>query len=124
MAFKAATVKGGARAFGKSVRMTELRQSLIFLPDGYGPDGLQLTSIEGPEPVMREDLVRVGMGTADIRYRAEYREWKARLLVQYMPNVIDLGSIIALIDAGGANGVGEWRPEKNGAFGTFEVAGV
>jgi hypothetical protein len=124
MAFKAATVKGGARAFGKSVRMTELRQSLIFLPDGYGADGLQLTSIEGPEPVMREDMVRVGMGTADIRYRAEYREWKARLQVQFMPNVIDLESIIALIDAGGANGVGEWRPEKNGAFGTFEVAGA
>jgi hypothetical protein len=124
MAFKAATVKGGARAFGKSVKMTELRQSLIFIPDGYGVDGNQLTRLRAGDPMMREDMVRVGMGTADIRYRAEYRDWSAVLLVQFMPNLIDLGSIVSLIDAGGANGVGEWRPEKNGAFGTFEVAGA
>lgn len=122
MAFKAATVKGGARAFGKSVKMTELRQSLVFLPDGVGDDGLQLTRLHiSQEPEMREDMVRVGMGTADIRYRAEYQEWQAILRVQFMPNVIDLGSIVALIDAGGSNGVGEWRPEKNGSFGTYQV---
>ncbi len=124
MAFKSATVKGGARAFGKSVKMTELRQSLVFLPDGMGDDGLQLTRLViDEEPAMREDMVRVGMGTADIRYRAEYREWQAILRVQFMPNVIDLGSIVALIDAGGSNGVGEWRPEKNGSFGTYQVIG-
>ena len=124
MAFKAATVKGGARAFGKSVKMTELRQSLVFLPDGMGDDGLQLTRLViDAEPRMREDMVRVGMGIADIRYRAEYPEWRAVLRVQFMPNVIDLGSIVALIDAGGSNGVGEWRPEKNGSFGTYEVIG-
>lgn len=124
MAFKSATVKGGARAFGKSVKMTELRQSLVFLADGMGDDGLQLTRLAlHSEPEMREDMVRVGMGTADIRYRAEYREWSAVLRVQFMPNVIDLESIVALIDAGGSNGVGEWRPEKNGSFGTYEVIG-
>ena len=72
---------------------------------------------------MREDMVRVGMGTADIRYRAEYTNWQAVLRVQFMPNIIDLGSIVALIDAGGSNGVGEWRPEKNGSFGTYQVIG-
>ncbi len=121
-AYKAATVKGGARAFGKSVKMTELRQALVFLPDGIGTDGMQLTEIHG-EPRMREDMVRVGMGTADIRYRAEYPEWAATLRVEFMPNLVDLGTIAALIDAGGSNGVGEWRPEKNGSFGTFEVVG-
>jgi len=122
MAFKAATVKGGARAFGKSVKMTELRQSLIFLADGIGDDGLQLTRLDiADEPLMREDMVRVGMGTADIRYRAEYRAWRALLRVEFMPNLIDLDSIVALVDAGGANGVCEWRPEKNGSFGTFQV---
>ena len=124
MALKSATVKGGGRAFGKSVKMTELRQSLVFLPDGMGDDGLQLTRLLiDEEPVMREDMVRVGMGTADIRYRAEYWRWGAVLRVQFMPNVIDLESIVALIDAGGSNGVGEWRPEKNGSFGTYQVTG-
>lgn len=123
MGFKAATVKGGGRIFGKAVKMTELRQTFTFLPDGMGDDGMQLARLIASEPVMREDMVRVGMGTADIRYRAEYRDWSAILRVQFIPSVIDLGSVVALIDAGGSNGVGEWRPEKNGSFGTYEVVG-
>ena len=104
--------------------MTELRQTFTFLPDGVGTDGMQLARliIPGP-PVMREDMVRVGMGTADIRYRAEYREWSALLRIEFIPSVINLGSVAALVDAGGTNGVGEWRPEKNGSFGTYEVIG-
>lgn len=123
MAFKSATVKGGARLFGKAVKMTELRQLCTFLPDGLGTDGTQLARIVGDEPIMREDMVRVGMGTADIRYRAEYREWGAVLRIEYVPSVIDLSSVVALVDAGGTNGVGEWRPEKSGSYGTFEVVG-
>lgn len=120
MGFKAATVKGGARLFGKSVKMTELRQLFTFLSDGDCTDGTQLVRISG-EPMMREDMVRVGMGTADIRYRAEYRDWSAILRIEFVPSVIDLDSVVALVDAGGTNGVGEWRPEKSGSYGTYEV---
>lgn len=124
MGFKKATVEGGARAFGKSVKMTELRQSLLFLPDGVGADGLQLSRLQvTDEPLMREDMVRIGIGTADIHYRATYLDWAVRLRVEFMPSMINLDSIVALIDAGGANGIGEWRPEKNGPFGTYAVAG-
>lgn len=123
MAFKSATVKGGARLFGKSVKMTELRQLFTFLSDGDGTDGTQLVRIAG-NPTMREDMVRVGMGTADIRYRAEYRDWSAVLRIEFVPGVIDLDSVVALVDAGGTNGVGEWRPEKSGSYGTYEVIGV
>ena len=120
MAFKSATVKGGGRLFGKAVKMTELRQLLIFLANGVGTDGTQLVSIQG-EPTMREDMVRVGMGTADIRYRAEYRDWTAQLRIEFVPSVIDIDSVVALVDAGGTNGIGEWRPEKSGSYGTYEV---
>lgn len=123
MAFKAATVKGGGRVFGKAVKMTELRQVFTFIADGLGVDGTQLARITG-EPTMREDMVRVGMGTADIRYRAEYRDWSALLRVEYVPSVIDIESVVALVDAGGTNGVGEWRPEKSGSYGTYEVVGL
>lgn len=123
MAFKSATVKGGARVFGKNVRMTELRQMLTFLADGLGVDGTQLVRIDA-DPIMREDMVRVGMGTADIRYRAEYRDWSATLRIEYVPSIIDLDSVVALVDAGGTNGVGEWRPEKSGSYGTYEVVGA
>ena len=124
MAFKSAMVKGGARIFGKAVKMTELRQLCIFQPDGIGTDGTQLARLIGPDPIMREDMVRVGMGTADIRYRAEYRDWSALLRNEFVPSVIDLSSVVALVDAGGTNGVGEWRPEKSGSFGTYEVVGA
>ena len=50
-----------------------------------------------------------------------YREWSAMLTVEFVPSVIDLDSVVALVDAGGTNGVGEWRPEKSGSFGTYEV---
>ena len=120
MAFKSATVKGGGRLFGKAVKMTELRQLLIFLANGVGTDGTQLVSIKG-EATMREDMVRVGMGTADIRYRAEYRDWTAQLRIEFVPSVIDIDSVVALVDAGGTNGIGEWRPEKSGSYGTYEV---
>lgn len=123
MGFKSATVKGGGRLFGKSVKMTELRQMMVFVADGIGTDGTQLTRIMG-EPSMREDMVRVGMGTADIRFRAEYRDWSALIRVEFVPSVIDLDSVVALVDAGGTNGVGEWRPEKNGSYGTYEVVGA
>ena len=123
MGFKAATVKGGGRIFGKAVKMTELRQNLLFLADGVGTDAAQLVRIIGPDPIMREDMVRVWIGTADIRYRAEFRDWSALLRIQFVPDLIDLGSVTALVDAGGTNGIGEWRPEKNGSFGTYEVVG-
>jgi hypothetical protein len=120
MAFKKATVQGGGRIFGKSVKMTELRQNLLFIPDGLGTDGMQLVALTGGAAVMREDMVR-NQTTVDIRHRAMYEEWGAVLQVQFISSLIDVGSIVALIDAGGTNGVGEWRPEKNGAFGTYEV---
>ena len=39
-----------------------------FLKSAYG----DLAEIEGAVPIMREDLVRVGMGSADLRYRGEF----------------------------------------------------
>lgn len=75
------------------------------------------------EPNMREDLVRVGMGTADLRYRGEFSEWAARLLVRFNANVLSEEQILNILNvAGFAVGVGEWRPEKDGSHGMFHVA--
>jgi len=81
-----------------------------------------LVRIEGSEPQMREDMVRVGMGTADLRYRPEFTDWSAKLLVRYNANVLSEAQILNLLNtAGFAVGVGEWRPEKNGSYGMFHV---
>lgn len=82
-----------------------------------------LVRIEGGEPAMREDMVRVGMGTADIRYRGEFADWSAKLLVRYNGNVLSESQILNILNTGGfAVGVGEWRPEKDGMSGMFHVA--
>lgn len=120
---KKSIVQGAGRMFGKSVKMTELRQALYLHHDGLGDDGAQLVRLQYAEgqPVMNEAMVRVP-GSADIRYRALYEEWSALLRISYYPHLIDAESVLALIDAGGINGIGEWRPEKDGILGTYEVA--
>lgn len=75
------------------------------------------------EPRMREDMVRVGMGAADIRYRPEFPEWRIPVIIKYNASVISVEQLANLLNtAGFAIGIGEWRPEKNGQYGRFHVA--
>lgn len=118
IAFKAATV-GGAR-FYSGVTMTALKQFLFFRGE-IGADGQQLARLDGDHQ-MREDVVRVGRGGADLRYRPEYPEWSTTLIVTYVTSALTRGSVLSLIDAGGLGvGVGEWRPERDGDFGTYKI---
>lgn len=75
-------------------------------------------------PKMREDMVKVGMGTADIRYRGEFANWSADMMISFNVNGnYSLESIVNIINAGGyVCGVGEWRPERDGQNGMFHVA--
>ena len=74
-------------------------------------------------PIMREDMVKIGMGTADLRYRGEFRNWSARFILKYDANgQYSLENIINTINKGGMlNGIGEWRPERDGISGTYHV---
>lgn len=73
-------------------------------------------------PEMREDMVRVGMGTSDLRYRGEFRHWTATLKIRHNQDALSVNQIVNLFTlAGFGVGVGEWRPEKDGQNGTFSV---
>lgn len=112
-AFKAAAVDAGYQQ-GVLQKKTTARGAFHIMGD--------MVEIEG-QPNMREDMVRIGMGTADIRYRGEFKKWAAELTIKYNPQVMSAEQIINLINMGGfANGVGEWRPSKDGSYGTFHVA--
>lgn len=91
-----------------------------------------LTGVEDPEfvviesdepPVMREDMVKIGMGTADLRYRGEFKNWKCKCNISYLKGgVFSLENIISMINLGGFScGLGEWRTEKGGVSGAFRV---
>ncbi|WP_432678083.1 hypothetical protein ACRAJ3_25325 [Rhodococcus pyridinivorans] len=119
LGFKAATISA-ARFYGKTITMTQLRQFMFFRGVMTELDTQQLVEIHG-EPQMREDVVRVGMGT-DLRYRAMFPQWSATLNVTFVSSALDRSSVLSLIDAGGMGvGVGEWRPQKNGEFGTYQI---
>ena len=118
--FKSAIVSAG-RLFGKNVKMTSLRQSIFVDGELSEIEGQKMVRIEG-EAIMREDVVRVGISGTDLRYRPQFTQWRADVKVTYVASALTDDSVLSLIEAAGMGvGVGEWRPEKSGDFGTFRV---
>lgn len=129
VAFKNAAVTAGTSVAG--ITKVAARQAFHILGEDADINGafdgaksrVNLVRIEGSEPVLREDMVKVGMGAADLRYRAEYPTWHSKILVRFNANVLSPSQILNLLNtAGFAVGVGEWRPEKDGQSGLFHVA--
>ena len=113
VAFKAAAVDACSHVDG----ITKVEARGAFHIDG------DMVRLIGSEPTMREDMVRVGMGTADIRYRGQFDSWQAVIAVRFNAGVLSAEQIIHLFNiAGFAIGVGEWRPQRDGSFGLFHVA--
>lgn len=111
-AFKAAAVAAGYRT---GVTKDKVSMNAAFHIDG------DMVEIHGT-PQIREDMVRVGMGTADIRYRGEFPTWYAVVTVRYNNGAISLEQLVNLFNLGGFScGIGEWRPEKGGSCGMYHV---
>lgn len=120
VSFKAASIAAARFYPKKQLNMTQARQ-FFFITGEVSATGEMLVEIAG-EPRMREDVVRVGMGGTDLRYRPEFWPWRTTLDVTYVPSVLQRSTLLSLIDAGGMGvGIGEWRPEKDGTFGTFRI---
>lgn len=111
VAFKAAAVRAGKNL---GIPMTDSKTA--FHVD------VEMVQIFGT-PSPREDMVRLNGATADIRYRAEFSEWKTYLPIKFNNRYISAEQLISLFNAAGFGvGVGEWRPEKDGNFGRFHIA--
>lgn len=98
---------------------TLLKKSLFIIPD----DPINnLIALETDDPLMREDTVRVGAGTTDLRYRPEFRNWSMILNFEFDAQALTQQAILNLVQrAGFGIGLGEWRPDKSGEHGRFEV---
>ena len=116
VAFKAAAVRAAKQLDG--MNMTDARGLFYIEPD----DG-DLVQIHSPEPPeMREDMVRLNGKSADIRYRGSFVNWSVTLNVRYNADVVSQEQLLNLFElAGFSCGVGEWRMEKGGTFGTFTL---
>lgn len=116
-AFKQAAISAAYR-MGYTKDKMSLR-GVFFISTDYG----DMAEIVSDTPVIREDMVRIGMGTADLRYRGEFRNWHTTFRIKYNVNgQYSLENILNVLNAGGmVCGVGEWRPERDGQFGMFHV---
>ena len=120
IAFPARNIKQaivGSARFINGVPMTILRGS-VFVEgdkDGYIPVTFKKKS-------MRQDMVTVGMGTADIRFRGQLEDWSMDVLIKFDADILSAEQVLNLLQrAGFSQGLGEWRPEKNGDYGTFSI---
>lgn len=119
-AFKSA-IADAARHFD-GLAIVTVKQSIFV--NGEGVD--QLVAIDG-EITMREDMPRNATGVADLRYRNQLFPWSAELEIEYIASQLTVDAVLALVDAAGNGGVGDWRPSapksKSGTFGRWHVTG-
>lgn len=117
----------------QGITKTAARQTFIIVgergktkaafADLFSPQDLVRILSPNP-PTLREDMVRLaGIGnTADLRYRAEYWPWGAKLMIRYNQNVLSIDQLANLLNTAGFGvGLCEWRPERDGQSGTFHV---
>lgn len=110
--FKLAMISAASQL--KGLKKTQLRTALFVVGNSI--------PITYDKMIPRMDITRTsGIGrTPDIRFRPSFTNWKARLIIQFA-DTLTVQSVVDLLNRAGSVGVGEWRPEKNGVFGTFKV---
>lgn len=119
-AFKAA-IADAARHF-EGITQVLLKQSVFVI--GEGAD--QLVPIHA-ERSLFESMPRNANGVADLRYRYQLWPWEATLPIEFVSSAVTPEALIALVDAAGLGGVGDWRPSspksKSGTYGRWTVTG-
>lgn len=96
-----------------------LVKKAVFIPCS---DAGGILPMDCDEPIIKEDPVRVGQGSADLRYRPYYLRWAVPVVFEIDGELLTTEDLCNLVDrAGFGVGIGEWRPEKGGEYGRFEV---
>jgi hypothetical protein len=122
-------VKGAFQVRGVECEMPPL---IMKTEDGkeipIGRPSMELIPIYGSEPEMHVSTVRLdGGGSADLRFRAMYREWYCYVPVQIAKHSMSVQQVANLFNMAGFHcGVCEWRPHSkksnNGSYGMFKIA--
>lgn len=87
---------------------------------------MPLVRIWAGAPEMREDMVKIGSGlnkVANLSYRGQFTFWAMEIRGNFNPYILNQDKLARIIsDAGIESGLGEWRNEKRGIFGSFHIA--
>ena len=113
--FKKGIVRAGTYTGTKTLNMKFL-MGVLFVTGEAG----EFCIIDGI-PRMREDSVVIH-GSRVLKYRAEFPEWKTKIIIEYRKSLIGPETVYALIrSAGKSCGLGEMRPEKGYTFGRYDL---
>ena len=93
-AFKQCAVRAGK---GLGIAMTDARTLFFVIPTA--PDG-ECVTIKSNKPILRKDPVNVKTGK-DLRFRPEFKNWKAKLLVRYDADRVTIEQVANLLNYGG-----------------------
>lgn len=125
VAIKAAVINAAHVDLG--IPKVLVRKALFILP--FGRDvilPLEPPAMNGRKKEVKyeivEDMVRVGQGTADMRYRPYFDEWAVTTTWEIDGDLLQTSDLLTLLDrAGFGVGLMEWRPQKEGEYGRFRV---
>lgn len=117
MAIKASMINAAHKDLG--IEKTLVKKALFLVCDDV--NGV-LAFDTHSEPVIQEDVVRVGQGSTDLRYRPYYYKWSVVVSFDVDMELLTIDDLVTLMNrAGFGVGLMEMRPEKGGEFGRFEV---
>jgi hypothetical protein len=115
---KEAVVHGMASAAGRlgDHKMTEIRAAVaVASPDDRIP-------IQGSEPTMDSRAVHLTRTSNKVANRPRFWPWEAEIPLEFDRGVLNEEAILRILaDMGRGIGLGSYRPENKGTFGTFEV---
>lgn len=81
-----------------------------------------LVPIKFKKQIVNEAVGRIGRNIPMVVFRPEFEDWSAELLIKYNDSQITVQQIVALANLAGFHiGVGDWRPQKSGSYGMFQV---
>lgn len=97
--------------------------SLFVLPSEPGSDFVRIIHPVN-DPYMRSDQGRnPNSGGAVVIHRGAFAKWSMEFMVRYNESVLSIEQVATLFMwAGFSVGIGEWRPEKGGTYGQYEVS--
>lgn len=123
MAFKKALIS--ATSLIRGLKSTHVKQGVFMVCEHHDEMGGPLVELDNSDPEKNEAHVRNATGVADVRVRPMLRHWSCWVTMDIFDHALSVDAVVNLFRiAGNSVGIGDWRVEKNGDYGRFEVVEV
>ncbi len=126
--FSAASIPGCMGNAGANHKMRGSRKSLRFVVPSavrITEDTVTIMNGSGPAKDFEIDARPVTIPATKgriMRYRPRFNEWGAKFNLMVNDDLLDIDTAHQLLNEAGLTiGIGDFRPEKRGPFGTFRV---